>query len=109
DLARTAKVLMDIEGRRSYSDFVGRRARFEWEKEGDLRDRIGKLVGRSGRHVQRLLNLLELPMPIQRAVSAKRLSIVLGDRVAGLDVELQKQIAGEIASGTDPAEVVASY
>lgn len=77
--------------------------------EQDLRDRVGEMLGMSGRHVQRFLNILNAPMAIQRAYSEKRLSMKLAEKVARLEGAAQEEIAGEIASGGDPARVVAVH
>jgi ParB/RepB/Spo0J family partition protein len=100
DQARLAKRLLEL-ARRRPDGLAG------WER-GDLRDRVGRVLGLSGRHVSRLLLVLEAPMPVQRAVDAGKLTLVMAGRVAGLDMAVQEAIAGEIAAGGDPAAVVAA-
>jgi len=77
--------------------------------EQDLRDRIGEMLGMSGRNVQRYLNILNAPMEVQRAHSEGRLSMKLAEKVTRLDEAEREEIAAEIAAGGDPAEVVAAH
>ncbi len=78
-------------------------------EQEEFRERIGKSVGLSGRHVQRYLNVLDLPMVLQRAVSKGRLGLVMADRISRLRWRVQQKIADEIEAGGDPKKVVAKH
>lgn len=77
--------------------------------EGEARDRVGRLVGKSGRHLQRLFRVLLTPVPIQHAVRDGRLPMVMGEKVEGLPKNEQAKIAQRITAGEDPRAVVAQY
>ena len=49
------------------------------------RDEIGDLLGISGREVSRLFRVLETPPEVQTVFDAGKLSLVLAERIAGLD------------------------
>src|SRR5436190_1772210 len=77
DRARLAKRLMQIEragGRWTLSD---------GDRE-ELRDRVGKQLGLSGRHAERLIKILSTPMAVQRAYSRQQITLVDAVKVAGL-------------------------
>jgi ParB/RepB/Spo0J family partition protein len=102
DKARLARRLMELErGCRSAS--------FSTQEKEELRDRVGRSIGYSGRHAGRLVNILSTPMAVQRAFSKGRLPLVQADKVSRLGWTKQKEIASEIEDGGDPAKVVASY
>ena len=44
--------------------------------DSDARDRVGKQMGISGRHVQRFLSLAKAPQDVQQAVRDRKLSLV---------------------------------
>ena len=75
--------------------------------ERDLRDRIGEMLGMSGRNVQRYLNILGTSMAIQRAHTTGRLSLTQAARVARLDGDVRSRIDEAIRAGGDPAAIVA--
>lgn len=75
----------------------------------DLRDRVGEALGMSGRNVQRYLNVLGAPMAVQRAYSSGALSLKLAEKVARLKGPAQVEIAGAIAAGGNPTEVVSMH
>ena len=58
---------------------------------------------------QRLLNISSLPMPIQRAYSARRITVVNADKVSRPRRSVQRQVVAEIEAGGDPAEIVAPH
>lgn len=60
------------------------------------RDKIGWLMGKSGRHAERYLKVLEAPIEVQHACDAGHLSLVDGARVAGFCEEKQQQMAAEL-------------
>ncbi len=102
DRVRLARRLLEIERGRQAADFSR-------EERDEVRERLGKLVGYSGRHAQRLLNILSTPMPVQLAFSKGQLPVVQADKVSHLRWTKQKQIAREIEDGGDPAKVVAAH
>jgi ParB-like chromosome segregation protein Spo0J len=103
DLARCALRLKNMarkrwEGRLSEAD------------RGEVRDRIGLQIGRSGRQVDRLLRVVEhTPMEVQGAVSAGKLTMNDALAVAGLDKAVREQIAEEIREGGDAKEIVGRF
>ncbi len=82
---------------------------FSKEECEELRDRVGELVGFSGRHAQRYLNVLYTPMGIQRAVSNGEIGLVMADKISRLKWATQEKIAQEVEKGDDPDEVVARH
>jgi ParB/RepB/Spo0J family partition protein len=98
DKAAVAIRLFEIERKKPHGSIA------HGSDECDARDRVGKAVGLSGRHLQRLFRVLLTPRPVQRAVRDGHLPIVVGEKVEGLGAEKQKQLAAEIAALTDPAE-----
>ncbi|MEQ8788449.1 MAG: ParB N-terminal domain-containing protein [Pirellulaceae bacterium] len=71
----------------------------------EVRERVGKMLGISGRHLSRLLRVIRTPMEVQAAVRQKRLSIVLAEKVADLPEDDQDVIVDRIQSG-EPAKLV---
>jgi len=102
DQARLAKRLTEIEEKKPPGGLP------DW-KSGDLRDRVGAVMGMSGRHVTRLLNVLKAPMCVQRAVAAGTMTMVVAERIARLDAGAQREVAREIEGGADPAVVAAAH
>jgi hypothetical protein len=88
----------------------GRRsASFSTRDKEELRDRVGKKIGLSGRHADRLVNILITPMAVQRAFSKVQLPLVQAEKVSRLGWTKQVQIAKEVEDGGDPTEIVAAY
>jgi ParB-like chromosome segregation protein Spo0J len=79
------------------------------EVAGDVRDLIAQRFGVSGRTLDRWLQVLELPLPLQEAVEDGRLALVVAVRVQAHDAEQQSEIAKQVADGEDPKAVVAKY
>lgn len=73
---------------------------------GELRDRIGKLIGMSGRHLERYMSILRTPIEVQAAFEREHLSSVLADKVSRLTEDEQTQIARRIRDGEPPSKVV---
>ena len=94
---------MEIEHSRPLADLLDG----GWETD-ELRDRIGKMLGISGRHLSRLLNVIRTPIEVQAAVRQKKLSIVLAEKVAGLSQLEQHEIAVRISAGDAPKSAVES-
>lgn len=78
-------------------------------EDPELSKRIAEATGATGRHLNRILRILDAPLPVQRACDAGRLRMVLAERVASLPDEQQQDIAQRIDAGEDPNEVVALY
>ena len=94
---------MEIEHSRPLADLL----EGGWEAD-ELRDRIGKMLGISGRHLSRLLRVIRTPIEVQAAVRCKQLSIVSAEKVAGLPKSVQDEIAGRIRTGNNPKTIVES-
>jgi ParB/RepB/Spo0J family partition protein len=78
-------------------------------QDKDLRDKIGDVLGLSGRTLDRLRRLLKTPLEVQDAVNAGRLSIQSAGKVATLPAATQQRIADLICQGTDAAEAVSRF
>jgi ParB-like chromosome segregation protein Spo0J len=76
---------------------------------GDLRDYLGQQFHCSGRTLDRWERVLDTPIEIQQAVSAKKLTMGTGEKVAGLSKAIQEQIAAAIRQGTRPQHAVAAH
>ncbi len=102
--ARAIKRLAEIERRRSG-------ANQDADHDGDLRDRIAKRMGGkvSGRTVDRLLQLLRLPLAVCQAVSANELPMTTALKVEKLSPAIQQTISARITSGEPARHVVAEY
>ena len=74
----------------------------------DIRDRLAKRFGRSGRQMDRLARLLELPLAIQDAVDCKRLTVAAATQLLVLGEAERKEIARLMADGGDARAIVRS-
>lgn len=88
---------------------AGQRRRKTDGVRGDRRDELGKILGCSGRTLDRWLRVLETPVEVQQAVEAKKLTLQEAERVADLADVLQEKVAAQIREGHDPKRVIASY
>jgi ParB/RepB/Spo0J family partition protein len=89
---------------------TGKNGRIKDQERGDLRDQIGKRLGKSGRHLDRLLRILELtPVEVQNAYDAGKLSLADALRVADQTMEVKDKIATGIKNGGDPGKVIRSF
>jgi ParB/RepB/Spo0J family partition protein len=102
DKARVVLRQFEIEKRRPRG---GLRA----SDEQEARDRVGKAIGMSGRHLSRLFRLLLTPLEIQNAYKHKKLPLVLGEKVSWLSKEQQAEIAQRIGGGENAKAVVGEY
>lgn len=102
DKVRLAKALLEDEKRRKLGQLL------KAERDA-LRDRIGKDLGLSGRHVQRLLNVANAPMAVQRAFSEGKIGVVVAEKGSRLPKSAQTQIAQEIDGGADPTTVIGTH
>ncbi len=67
---------------------------------GDLRDRLAKRYGLSGRQMQRYVELLRLPRVLQAAVDQGRLPMTLAARL--LNSSHEQEVADAVEAGADP-------
>jgi hypothetical protein len=79
-------------------------------QQGDARDRVGKAIGMSGRHLDRFFRILQkTPIEVQDAFRARRLSLKLAEKVADLKAEDQETIAQRIQEGENPKIVLKEF
>jgi ParB/RepB/Spo0J family partition protein len=78
------------------------------EETGELRDEIGRELNISGRHVGRLIRVVEhTPLEVQAAVDRKQLTMGEAYAVAGLEATVKEEIARRLRDEkADPHEVV---
>jgi hypothetical protein len=89
---------------------AGRGPRLLPHERADVRDQIGKRLGISGRHLDRLIRVVEhTPAEVQHAVSTNRLALTVALKVAGLRPAQREQVAREIRGGGDPRAVVLRF
>jgi hypothetical protein len=100
--ARVAKRLFELQKVRARGKLLS----FEVEK---ARAHVGRIVGLSGKTLQRLWAVLSTPKEVQDAFRAKKLRIVDAARVATLEPKTQKEIARRIREGEEPKGVVGAY
>lgn len=73
---------------------------------GDMRDRVGKKLGYTGRHLDRLLRISEhTPIEVQNAVDRGELVMLLAEKIAALPLAAKGQIAAAIRAGQPPKKV----
>jgi hypothetical protein len=75
------------------------------EEDSLARDRVGQLLGMSGRNLARYLNLLKAPLAIQKAFQASELGLNAAAQVGALPDEEKDRIADRIIQG-EPAKTV---
>src|SRR5262249_6422847 len=68
-----------------------------------------KILKKSGKTVQRNLNVLEAPREVQEAYRAGKLPLVVAARVASLQRSMQMEIASRLRAGEAPKDVVAAF
>jgi hypothetical protein len=76
---------------------------------GEVRDRVGQIVGMSGRNLQRYLNVLAARPEVQDAFAAGRVRLVDAARVVGLSKREQEALADRLRGGGDPKAVLAEF
>lgn len=94
--ARVAIRLMELEARKELAGVP----------DPAKRDRVGKIIGMSGRNLDRYLNVLNAPRVVQDAFEQKRLSLVLAGRVGTLPQRKQAEVAKRIEGGESPTKAV---
>lgn len=122
EAAAEAFFIDDNYNRRQLTDFQRVRCavrRVELAKEGKValpeqcnglkktRDKIGSLMGISGREADRYLCVLKAPVEVQHACDAKHLSLVEGGKVKDLPKQTQQRIAQQIKEqGIEKAKAI---
>lgn len=94
DQARIGLRLYEIERQRPFDKLSGGRQK-------EARDRVGKLLGVSGRNLQRYMNILRTPPAIQHAVKAGYLTTKLAESIFRTAVELQNELATQLKDVKD--------
>lgn len=105
DMARIGLRLYEIERGRPYDKLSGGRQK-------EARDRVGVLLGISGRNLQRYMNVLKTPPAIQRAVKSGYLTLKLGELLSRVSVTVQENLASqleEVKDGKTARSVVSFY
>jgi len=77
-----------------------------WHEINDARDRVGALIGMSGRNLQRYWSVLRTPTEVQNAFRAKKIKLVLAASVATLQQKYKDRVAERIRNGEDPKSVI---
>src|SRR5262249_3657374 len=79
-------------------------------ERGEVRDQIGARLGLSGRHVGRLLRVVEhAPVEVQHAVSTGQIALSDAHAVAGLARSEREKVAQQIRDGADPKQAVLRF
>ncbi len=76
---------------------------------GEARDRVGKVLGMSGRNLDRYLRVLTTPIAVQKAFSAGKITLIDAGKIAGLKENLRLEIATRIEKGDNPRQVVKEF
>lgn len=119
----TERLIEDNLHRRQLDQLSIARSYVEWKKNAanlpreeqkryqgiDLRDQLAKTLHMSGRNLDRLRRLVDLPMEIQREVSESRLSIKAAGKIALLPVGQQQQFVRELFEGENAEEIAQRY
>lgn len=81
------------------------------QQAGDSRDRLAARLnfGKSGRQLDRIDRLLDLPRPIQDAISRRQLTKSQGAAIRKLSKPKWQAIADEIARGTPPSQILNKF
>jgi ParB-like chromosome segregation protein Spo0J len=91
----------------------GDHSQFSDDEQDDVyvhtRDWIGEVLNVSGRHVSRLLAVLDAPPAVQRAYDERRLSLQLAAKIANRSPDVQAAIAEAIERGGDPKKVAMRF
>jgi hypothetical protein len=97
--AFAAKKLLEIEHTKSGT--YGSRAKQQ------IRERIGKLLGMSGRHLARMMHILRTPVQVQRAWDAGHVRLITAEKVADLSREKKRELAAALRdAGLEKAQEV---
>jgi ParB/RepB/Spo0J family partition protein len=102
-LARCYRQLIHLERRHQ-------RGRLSAREQGDLRDRIGSRLGKSGRTLDRLLRIIECtPLEVQDAVELGQLPMTIALQVASLRNDQRNELAQAIRADGNVKTVVTRY
>lgn len=75
----------------------------------EARDRVGDVIGMSGRNLARYMRILKAPIEVQRAFETESLTLVAAGRVAGLPPHVQQEIAEQIRDGAPANSVLEKH
>jgi ParB-like chromosome segregation protein Spo0J len=100
--ARVALALLQIERKRKPGEVP------RWD-DHDARDRVGKALGMSGRHLGRYFRLLRTPVEVQNAFRHRELALVVAEKVADLNARDQESVADRIRAGENAKDVILAY
>jgi len=106
-IARCYRAVKELEIRRARRERgrVTEGIRLGERDRQEVRDRIGKRFGMSGRTLDRYVRVLDgCPPAVLTAVEADALSLQIAEKIAGLDPACKQQIIEAIQSGTPPRE-----
>lgn len=78
-------------------------------QDSDFLDLMRTTVGKSDRHMRRVLRILDAPLSVQRACDSGKLKMVLAERVSSLSEDAQRVISERIEAGQDPNSVVTEF
>lgn len=78
-------------------------------EEREARDRVGKVIGMSGRNAQRYLNILKSPVAVQQAFESDLLTLTEAGRIASLPESEQQNIDEALKSGKDAKWIARRY
>jgi hypothetical protein len=102
--ARAAIRLFEIERAQKGRNVIG-----DPLQNSELRDKVGQIVGMSGRNLARYLAVLSAPIEVQDAFQAKRVTLVTAAKVAGLKKGDQDKLAERLREGEDVKTVFAEF
>ena len=77
--------------------------------DGDLRDRLGKQLGCSGRTLDRLERLLDTPMEVQEAFDRRQISMAQASWIATLPKRDQQRFADKMRINGDFKDIVKDF
>ena len=96
--------LFQIEG-----EIKGRRVVGDPFLYGEVRERVGQIVGMSGRNLARYLNVLSAPIEVQDAFEPKQVKLVDAAKVVTLAKKQQEELAARLWAGEDARSVFATF
>jgi ParB/RepB/Spo0J family partition protein len=86
------------------------RGRLSAQEQGDLRDRLGRRLAKSGRTMDRLLRIIECtPQEVQDAVELGTLPMTLALQVANLGNDQQEKVAATIRANDNVKKAVTTF
>jgi len=106
EIAVAYKSLRELERQGQLKERAGEE---HFKERADLRDRLARHLGKSGRQLDRYLRLLDLPRLIQLAISQRRLPVSMAERLFTLNEDKRRLAAEQIELGEDPREVLQRF